>query len=441
MLVNHLTDFLTKHIADYGRKKYVLAVSGGMDSMLMLHLFKSMNVNVVVAHCNFNLRGQESQGDEEFVQQQCLEMEVPYHVKTFDLKVEKHHHHHEGTQLLARKLRYLWFEELRKSLGYDYLCTAHHQRDNAETLIYRFMNGAYPESMQGIKPIQGNIIRPMIYIPYTQLLFFVQKHNIQFRTDSSNLSQDYTRNKIRHTVLPALQQVFGDNYEDKMEGIASVYASYFDFIKQQAENLLQRKNLWYELNIEFLKHTRGNVALLYEALKNFGFNWLQCDQIGHQLTRAQGVVYENNDRTYNLYFTADVLQLVPVLKTFFFDAFRFVNEESKEISTPFGLISFSVVKKEALLEYSEDALYMDFALVQAQNSTIRSYENTDLFQPFGMKGRKLVRDYLKDIKLTPAEKQYQYVFCVDERVACILGKRIDDAFKITDKTERVLVIK
>ncbi len=439
MLAEDILSFLAKYIPGYHTRNYLLTVSGGMDSMAMLKLFKTLGLNITVAHCNFNLRGAESDGDEAFVKQQCFEMAVPCHIKHFDILEEKKSQL-EGTQLLARKLRYSWFEELRKEMGCHYICTAHHQRDNAETILYRFMHGAYPESMQGIKPIHDHVIRPMIGISYEEIIRYVELQEIPFRMDSSNLTLDYTRNQIRQIVLPALKQVFGAYSEPNMAGVSQIYASYFSFLKQQAENLLHPKGSWIEIDIPRLENTKGNAALLYEALKNYGFNWIQCEAICAELHREQGTVFENNDRTFNLFFTAKVLQLVPAFKTNFYEEFVFSDPWPNEGFTRIGTHRFTKICKEELLDFKAGVLYLDYECVAKKKLSVRCVDPHDVFTPLGMGGKKNLLDFMKDLKLTPAEKQYQQVFCVDEQVACVLGKRIDDAYKIKAETKYVLVL-
>ena len=189
MLPSKLISFLSEYVPEYNSKKYLLAVSGGMDSMLML--FHNLKLNFSVAHCNFNLRGDDSIADEALVYETCKRLSIPCYVKHFDTLKEKEIQN-EGTQLVARRLRYTWFESLRLEAGLDFICTAHHQRDNIETLVYRFMNGAFPESMQGIKPIHGNIIRPLLFVPYNELKQFSTTFSLVYREDLSNLTNDYS---------------------------------------------------------------------------------------------------------------------------------------------------------------------------------------------------------------------------------------------------------
>lgn len=439
MLAIEFLNYFTEFIPDFKTRKYVLAVSGGMDSMLMLHLFKENNLEFCVAHCNYNLRGEESIGDEEFVKKICIENGIRCFVKQFDIKKEKEISN-DGTQLIARRLRYDWFEEIRKELDYDFICTAHHQRDQVETLIQRFMLGAFPESMQGIKPISEKIIRPFLFIDYDTLLSYSVQYSVQYRTDSSNLSQNYTRNKIRQVILPELNNVFGANYQDQILGVASHYKAYYAFLNQQAQKLLVKRNHWHEINLNILRETNGNTAILYEMLKNYGFNWAQCENICSNLNRESGTVFESKDRAYQLFFNSNEMQLVPTPIHSFHQEFVLEGGDFNLKDALGNEIYFKIIERNAINEFKKGVLYMDFEFVKYKKLVIRNWNPADFFTPLGMAGRKSMSDFLKDSKISPVEKQNQLLFCEDEKVVGVLGSRIDDSYKITESTKWVLVI-
>ncbi len=439
MLAETLTRFLSSHIPGHRSKKYLLAVSGGMDSMIMLDLFKSLGLEIMVAHCNFNLRAAESDLDQALVEKTCASLSIPLHTKQFDTLKEKEKQK-QGTQMVARKLRYEWFEELRDELGCHYLCTAHHQRDNAETLVQRIMQGAYPESLQGIKPVTNNLVRPLLYAAYTDLEHYALEHRIIYRVDASNLSRDYTRNKIRQLALPVLNDVFGNHAEADLEHMTHRYKAYFDYLQQCALQLLKNGTHGLEINIDTLKQTHGNTALLYEAIKGMGFNWAQCADICADLNRESGSVYENNNHSWKLFFAGRVLQLVPSIKIPEIELKPDENKIQEILLIPEKMINIKVINKNELQEFTSGFMFFDYRFFENRKLTIRSWILGDVFSPLGMKGNKKVNDFLKDIKLSPAEKHYQLVLCIDEKIAGLIGRRIDDAYKITEHTKRVLVI-
>lgn len=439
MLPSKLISFLSEYVPEYNSKKYLLAVSGGMDSMLMLELFHTLKLNFSVAHCNFNLRGDDSLADEALVYDTCKKLSIPCYVKHFDTLKEKEIQN-EGTQLVARRLRYDWFESLRLETGLDYICTAHHQRDNIETLVYRFMNGAFPESMQGIKPVHGNIIRPLLFVPYNELKKFSTTFSLDYREDQSNLTNDYSRNKIRHELLPALESVFGAHAFHKIESVTAHYKAYFEFLKHQSAQLLKPHRTWFEISLSELKGLPGNTALLYEAIKNYGFHWKACEEICANLNREVGSMIESNDRLYRIYYANETLQLLPSSRTPFFETIVPSDKEQCIRTTNGGDIYISVLSREALNGFESNILYFDYDLLSS-TLNLREYQSEDSFNPMGLNSNKRVHEFLKDLKLSPAEKQYQLVLESNNQVVGVIGHRIDESVKVTSQTKRVLMLR
>lgn len=439
MLPSKLISFLSEYVPEYHLKKYLLAVSGGMDSMLMLQLFHTLKLNFSVAHCNFNLRGEDSLADEALVYDTCKQLSIPCYVKHFDTLKEKVIQN-EGTQLVARRLRYDWFESLRQEAGLDFICTAHHQRDNIETIVYRFMNGAFPESMQGIKPVHGNIIHPLLFVPYNELRQFSTTYSLTYREDQSNQTNDYSRNKIRHELLPALESVFGAHAFHKIESVTTHYKAYFDLLKHQSAQLLKAHRTWFEISLTELKGLPGNTALLYEAIKNYGFHWKACEEICCNLDREVGSMIESNDRLYRIYYANEALQLLPASRTPFFETVALNDKEQCIRTANGGDIYISVIPKEVLNGFESNILYFDYDLLSS-TLNLREYQSEDYFHPMGLKGSKRVHEFLKDLKLSPAEKQYQLVLESKNQVVGIVGHRIDESMKVTSQTKRVLLLR
>jgi tRNA(Ile)-lysidine synthase len=439
MLANDLIAFLDNYVPSYREAKFLLAVSGGMDSMILLDLFKTQDLQIAVAHCNFNLRGEESRKDEELVIERCKELGIKYYYKEFDTKKEKDILK-EGTQIVARKLRFAWFEELRNENGFDYICTAHHQRDNTETMIYRFMRGAFPESMQGIKPVNGRILHPMLFMNYEGLMEYQVSHKIDYRIDQSNEELNYTRNKIRKILLPELKSIFGSSLENDLGNTSSRYYSYYAFIRQSAENLIKQKHKWKEIEIGTLKHTEGNTALLYECIKSYGFNWGQAEDICSNLDREQGSVFENDDRSNKLYFAGNALQLLPSKKKNQMTELQLNADIPNRILFDDQIFEFEILKKEGDLQFKPNHSYLDYDLLKDKPLCMRYWEEGDSFRPMGMTGTKSVADFLKDQKLSPAEKYFQSVLCSEAEVIGIPGGRVDNKYRITEKTRKLLVI-
>jgi tRNA(Ile)-lysidine synthase len=431
--------FMEDYVPEYRRKKYVLAVSGGMDSTLLMHLFKKAGLECIVAHCNYHLRGEDSNADETFAREEAEKLGFRFFHKSFDTLKEKEEML-ESIQIVARKLRYTWFESLLLENQYDYVCTAHHQRDNIETLVQHFMHGAYPESMQGIKPSYYYLLRPLLYIPYTELKKYCETHEIKYRVDSSNMGTTYLRNKIRHKILPALEEVFGENYQDNLESVANRYKHYFDFLHQQASQLVEPAYLYEEINIDKLRSVFGAPALLYEALKDHGFNFGQCESICINLERKKGAFFESHDRSFKLFFAGDTLQLI---------ANKPAREEEITLklhdTTPVFCngqkLSFKLRNAEEIdfRNAPRNIAYLNYDLCVGKRLIIDRWDPGNWFIPFGMKARKKVSDFLTDTKLSPAERYLQQVLKVDEAIAWIVGHRMDERFRVNDDTKMVLI--
>jgi len=438
MLADQFLSFLNEQLKEFRHKNYLVAVSGGQDSMVLLHLFHTAKLNFSAVHCNFNLRGRESSDDEKFVIQYCNERGITIYSKNFDLR-KNNKVGTESIQVGARRLRYHWFDSLVKLYGFDYICTAHHQKDNAETIIQRFFSGAYPESLQGIKPVRDNLVRPLLRIPHKMIVEYGRIHSVPFRTDSSNLSNNYTRNQIRHKIIPAIEEVFGNEMMKNLENVAKRYVSYYEFISNHADEMLRTKGPWYEINLEKLKLIKGSNALLYEIIKNYGFNWVQCEEICADLEREQGVYFENDNRTYKLFFGNGILQLVPVKAATTETSLTLIEDEEIVIAIPGMELRVKCISRELIKEYKPSNLYIDFDLVHDKIMSIRDWNSSDEFTPLGMKNKKSVHDFLKDLKLSPAEKQYCKVLCEGQNIVGVLGYRIDDSFKLTERSSKVAV--
>lgn len=419
--------------------KFLVAVSGGMDSMILLHLFHRSPFNFSAVHCNFGLRGAESDADEQFVKAFCEKNNIPCYTRRFDLSLPGEAN--ESIQIRARRVRYEWFKELMHEHQYDWVCTAHHQRDNAETLIQHFVQGNYPESMQGIKPNSFFRLRPLLYTPYKELLSFAHEHPIDFRTDASNLTDHYLRNKIRQHVLPVMEEVFGESVQQNLEEAALRYTHYAAYLHEKARALIEPAQGYEEISVDVLRATAGASALLYEAIKDYGFNFEQCHHVCQNLERPKGTYFENKDRSFQLIYAGDVLQLhhrvamltkeVPV-----------PDEEVLELECNRMHFRLYTVARASvnLRKLHAGYAYLDYEKCKGHVMQLGPWHASDTFVPLGMKGKKKLSDFLTNLKISPAQKYRTQVLRVGGEIAWIAGHRIHDAFKITDATTRVLVV-
>lgn len=424
-------------VDDVHKLKYIVAVSGGMDSMVLLHLCKTANLNVVAAHCNFSLRGDESLGDESFVRDFCTSNQIPSDFIAFDTK-NLSAELGKSTQETARILRYNWFDELLKKHQADYILTAHHANDLAETFLFNLVRGSGIKGLSSIPGIKGNIIRPLLMQTQQVICEYASIHQIPFRIDSSNLTDDYSRNFIRHHIITILTEV-------NKQAIEHIAAS--TQILKEAQQIIDDKindlkNQFYYIkndvtyiNIKSLKNLSYYPTILHTWLNPFGFNSKQINEIVNP-EHDSGKEWLSN--SHQLIFNRDEL-LIKLIgnkvknhltfysylpDTFSFNEYNFKIDFPEKDSVIFDEVSFCF-----------DADKLTFPL------TIRSWFNGDFFQPLGMKNNKKLSDYFIDKKIDLFQKNKSVVICTDKNIIAVLPYQIDDKYKITTETKKVLRIR
>lgn len=417
-------------------QKILLAVSGGKDSMLMLDLFFRAGFNFVVAHCNFQLRPLDSDGDEAFVRQYCEEKTIPFFVKRFETKKEAEAKG-VSTQMIARDLRYAWFEELRQHLSCDYIATAHHLNDAVETLFLNITKGTGPKGLRSIPAKQGHIIRPLMFAGSGELAHYVALNQIQWREDVSNQTVDYQRNKIRHEVIPVLKEINPSLEEtvarniSRFQDLAGIFEERLavfeaDVVSKEGESV--------EIDSLKLKAFTGHALLLEEFLKPYGFNYAQVNDILHagpgKIFQSAGYVLEAGRVSWLLSPQSARLSEEIV-----------ISKQDHEVVFVHGklqLEQLSRLPEAGELKEKEKAFLdvdkLEFPLV------LRVWKTGDAFRPFGMKGNKKVSDYLIDHKIDSFDKNKQYVLCDQSGIVWLVGQRIDDRCRISEKTLSVLKV-
>ncbi|RZL33215.1 MAG: tRNA lysidine(34) synthetase TilS, partial [Pedobacter sp.] len=266
-------DFINQHQLFLKGNKILLAVSGGKDSVLMLHLFKAIGVNIGVAHCNFNLRGDEAQRDENFVKMLAASLDLPFYITHFETK--KYAAENKiSTQMAARDLRYNWFEEIRVKEGFDYVALAHHQNDTVETMLINLTRGTGISGIHGILSNRGNLIRPLLFLNRQEIDEFIENNHLDYIEDSSNQSASYTRNKIRLKVIPHLKEINPDLEKTFTENAAR-FAEVETFLNVQVQKLsakiLNKKADGIYIPLDEISRLNPQKLLLFELLKPYGF--------------------------------------------------------------------------------------------------------------------------------------------------------------------------
>ncbi|HVZ95470.1 MAG TPA: tRNA lysidine(34) synthetase TilS [Chitinophagaceae bacterium] len=443
----------TAYIADKNlfRKKdrLIIAVSGGVDSVCLCELCKQAGFDFEIAHCNFQLRGEESDRDEDFVRQIAVRYNVPAHVK----KIDTEHYAKEksvSVQVAARELRYQWFDELvnsakeRQQKKGDnhlvYLLTAHHADDNVETILINFFKGTGIKGLRGMLPRQNYIVRPLLFARRQAIEAFVKENKLSFVEDSSNLTDKYTRNYFRHRIIPGIQKVFPRAESNLLDNI-SRFAD-IELLYKQAIDLHKKKLLAFhenEVHIPVLKllKTEPLATVVFEIIKDYGFSPAQTGGIIQLLHGESGKYVASS--THKIIRSRNWLIISPTQTT---EANTILIEESdKSIDFEAGILELKHFSNNGAPVDSSGAV----AMLDSANITfplfLRKWKRGDYFYPLGMQKKKKLSRFFIDQKLSLAEKENIWVIESNKKILWIINYRIDDRFKITPGTKNILQFK
>ncbi|MFN8165468.1 MAG: tRNA lysidine(34) synthetase TilS [Bacteroidia bacterium] len=418
--------------------KTLIAVSGGIDSVVLTYLFKSAGIPFAIAHCNYGLRGEESENDEKFVRQLATKFECAIHVKKFNTK-KIAAKNKKSIQETARELRYEWFEEIRKQHHYDAIATAHHLDDSIETFFINMIRGTGLAGLKGIPVRRGKVIRPLLFSKRSEIESYAKRHRIRYCIDSSNAKDDYLRNSIRHHFLP----LFKDN-EENFERKMREAMDYFSFIDQLINEGIQ---LWRNVHVvsserehtiplKKIREENDPVRFLSLLLYSFGIPNAQADKILSSQSAGKDFRFEK----HRLLFDSDKLILQELSEVN--AAIMEIDHLPAEISVGDHRYLFTSLNAEKLDRIPKDpSLQVVDAGKLSFPLTIRRWKSGDSFQPFGMKGRKKLSDYFIDKKINRFEKEKMYVLLSGQNIVTILGHRIDDRYKVSQETHSILQIK
>ena len=413
-------------------KKLLLAVSGGIDSMVLLDLFYKLRFDICVVHCNFQLRGKESKGDEMLVREICQDSYIPYFIESFDTtefaKINK-----LSIQLAARKLRYDWFQEII-SLGFDYVLTAHHLDDNVETFLINFTRGTGLEGLTGIPAQNGNIIRPLLPFSREEIENYALENKIQWREDSSNASDKYFRNKLRHNIVPTLKELntgFLDSFQNTLHHLQQAESLVNDASKLVFEKVVEEKENQLEIHLNSLLQFKNYKAYLYQWLKEYGFSaWndiydLVEAQSGKQVFSETHVLLKDREK----------LILSERKSTDKSEVFIIESLDSK-VNIPLKLV-FS--RFSGGRDVNSNCIFVDENKLKFP-LTIRKWREGDYFYPSGMNGKKKLSKYFKDEKYSLLDKENQWLLCSEDQIIWVIGKRADNRFINRETTQNSIKI-
>ena len=402
---------------------YLVALSGGADSVALLLLLKNAHFNVHAAHCNFHLRGEESDRDEAFCVELCKGLGVELHRAHFDTR-EYAELHKVSIEMAARELRYKWFEQLREDIGAAGICVAHHRDDSVETVLLNLVRGTGLRGLTGIQPRNGHILRPLLCVSRAEIEAFLAEKGQKYVTDSTNLEADVQRNIIRLEVLPLLRKLnpaVAENIQRTAENLGEAQTVLAALVsKYKCCNLVE---------ISELEKYGSSEYIAFEWLKNYGFNGSQVQQILN--AECGGMVH--SEQGYDVLKDRGRLIVEPALKPF--KPMRIPEEGTYVLD---GNNTFRVHKCAVYVSKEPHIATLDAAKIHFP-LTVRRVEEGDWMQPFGMKGRKLLSDLMTDLKTTVFEKRRQLVV-VDSQgvIVWAIGLRIADFVAVSDVTKTVI---
>ena len=430
-----VSDFILRHHLLAPDVLHLVALSGGADSVCLLLLLLRLGYRVEAMHCNFHLRGEESDRDEAFVESLCQDKGVPLHLAHFDTRAYADLHH-VSIEMAARELRYSWFDQLRRDLGAATICVAHHSDDNVETILMNLLRGTGLRGLQGIQPRRGHIVRPLLCVSREEIEQWLHEQGQPFVTDSTNTVADVVRNKLRLDIIPRLKDVFpqaNSNILSTAHLVSEALRVYDHAISEQLRLIAGDGS---SISIDELLHEPSPESILFEWLSPKGFSSHTILQISQTLpTISSGREWSSATHTLvchsgRLLLSAIEEQrgplLIPEPGTYVYDdktKLRLTIHEGQHIERDNPNVCCA------------DASTIVFPL------ELRHIRQGDRFRPLGMKGTRLVSDFLTDLHLSIIDKRRQLVLCdAHGNIIWLIGRRMDDRFKVTKKTTKTLAV-
>ena len=425
-MLSKVKDYIKKHKLLSLRDLYIVALSGGADSVALLLLLDEMGYKVHALHCNFHLRGEESDRDERFCEDLCLKKNIPFHRIHFDTLMYAETHK-MSVEMAARELRYRYFEQLRKDIGAEGICVAHHQDDTVETVLLNLVRGTGLRGLTGIQPRNGAILRPLLCVTRTEIEAYLATKQQDYVTDSTNLETDFVRNKIRLQVVPLLRQLNPAVSENIVRT-----AEHLTEAQKVLDTVVDTYKGSNQLDLCALQQVGSAEYIVFEWLKQYGFNGSQVQQV---ISAETGSIF-SSPTGYEVLKDRDRLLVEPTIMAFtpirIPEEGTYVLPDDRRLNVRRSNPFVSKDSHEATL----DARQVRFPL------TVRRVEEGDWMIPYGMTGRKLLSDLMTDLKMSLFDRRRQLVV-VDAQGAVVwaIGLRTDHRCRVTDATQEVIAIK
>ena len=425
-MLSKVKDYIKKHKLLSLSDLYIVALSGGADSVALLLLLDEMGYKVHALHCNFHLRGEESDRDERFCEDLCLKKNIPFHRIHFDTLMYAETHK-MSVEMAARELRYRYFEQLRKDIGAEGICVAHHQDDTVETVLLNLVRGTGLRGLTGIQPRNGAILRPLLCVTRAEIEAYLATKQQDYVTDSTNLETDFVRNKIRLQVVPLLRQLNPAVSENIVRT-----AEHLTEAQKVLDTVVDTYKGSNQLDLCALQQVGSAEYIVFEWLKQYGFNGSQVQQV---ISAETGSIF-SSPTGYEVLKDRDRLLVEPTIMAFtpirIPEEGTYVLPDDRRLNVRRSNPFVSKDSHEATL----DARQVRFPL------TVRRVEEGDWMIPYGMTGRKLLSDLMTDLKMSLFDRRRQLVV-VDAQGAVVwaIGLRTDHRCRVTDATQEVIAIK
>jgi tRNA(Ile)-lysidine synthase len=457
-MLDDFLKFIEKQKLFLKKDKVLLTVSGGVDSIVICDLFFKGGFSFGIAHCNFKLRGEESDKDEHFVQSLAGKYKVPFHKKHFNTKSYSEKRK-ISIQMSARDLRYEWLKRLAKDKKYDFIATAHHLDDSIETFFINILRGTGIAGLSGIPVKQGNIIRPLLFANKKMIREYAEENNLQWREDSSNFTDKYLRNSVRHHLIPSLKKL-NEGFEKTIIKELSYFKEAGDifkkFIDEKKKEVIVEEGKNIFLSIKKLKESGHAETVLHEILRAYDFTPETTELIAQRMYTTAGKKFLSP--TYRLIKDREFFILTPQKhpqvsqsrngtlsnegitgtseKKKFFLKKNQINIQCENLQLKTGIINgnISEVKNK-----SSQVAYLDLGKLEFP-LTLRKWKQGDFFYPLGMKGKKKLSDFFIDIKLPINNKEEVWVLESGDNITWVIGLRLDDRFKVTSQTRKIFYV-
>lgn len=414
--------------------KLLIAVSGGVDSVVLVHLCKLAKLNFAMAHCNFDLRGEESDEDEKFVVDLADALEVEVFIQKFDTESFASEAG-ISIQMAARELRYDWFRQIVSAIKFDYILTAHHANDNLETFLINLVRGSGIEGFTGIKAENNNLVRPLLKFSRKEIEDFAAENGLRWREDSSNASSKYLRNKIRHQIIPVMEEInpqLLESFSKTQDHLRESYELIEDYISLLYSQIVSKNRYGYSLKIEVLERVQNPKTVLFHLLKTFGFK--EWNDVVDLMKGQPGKMVVSE--THRLIKDREYLLLTEIPSAKSLQSFD-ISEGEEVVMLPIGTFTLNEVNK--IEKTSLQCVYVSKDKITFPLE-LRQWKEGDVFYPFGMKGKKKLSDFFQDKKLSLPEKENTWLLCCEGKIVWVVNHRADARFAITKPSEKILKI-